>query len=243
MDVLVALGTSAAYFYSVYEALKTIGNPGYDPHLYFETSAILITLILFGKYLETSAKGKTSHAISKLLHLQAREARILRDGEEVMIPIEDVVVGDNLIVKPGEKIPIDDIVIKGTTAVDESMTIEASIPTEKAEQAQLNGATIHKSDAIQIVAKKVGTDTALASIVQAVVDAQGSKAPIQRMTDIISGYFVPIVVGIAVITFIVCITLVTPGNLEFFLSALIAVLIIVCPSALDYSSSYMISVG
>jgi len=243
MDVLVALGTSAAYFYSVYEALKTIGNPGYDPHLYFETSAILITLILFGKYLETSAKGKTSHAISKLLHLQAREARILRNGEEVMIPIEDVVVGDNLIVKPGEKIPVDGIVVKGTTAVDESMITGESIPIEKGEQAQVIGATINKNGAIQVEATKVGKDTALASIVQAVENAQGSKAPIQRMADIISGYFVPIVVVIAVITFIVWITLVTPGNLEFALTASIAVLVIACPCALGLATPTSIMVG
>jgi len=121
MDVLVALGTSAAYFYSLYEALKTIGNPGYMPHLYFETSAVLITLILFGKYLEARAKNQTTNALSSLLSLQAKEARIIRNGEEIMIPVDEVVVGDRIIVKPGEKIPVDGRLVKGKTSVDESM--------------------------------------------------------------------------------------------------------------------------
>src|SRR5699024_9409679 len=121
MDVLIALGTSAAYFYSLYESIKTIPNPAYEPHLYFETSVILITLILFGKYLESNAKGRTTEAISKLLQLQAKEARVLRNGEEVMIPLEEVVVTDRLIIKPGEKIPVDGVVVRGTTLIDESM--------------------------------------------------------------------------------------------------------------------------
>src|SRR5690625_5049029 len=214
MDVLVALGTSAAYFYSLYEAIRTIGNISYEPHLYFETSAILITLILFGKYLETNAKSRTTAAISELLNLQAREARVLRNGKEVLIPIEEVVVKDRLIVKPGEKIPVDGIVVKGRTSVDESMLTGESIPIEKDIESSVIGATINKNGTIEMEATKVGKDTALASIVQAVEDAQGSKAPIQRLADVISGYFVPIVVGIAILTFIVWITLVTPGSLE-----------------------------
>src|SRR5699024_10727918 len=142
MDVLVALGTSAAYFYSVYEAIKTIGNQGYDPHLYFEPSAILITLILFGKYLEASAKGTTTMAISKLLNLQAKQARVIRNGEEMMIPIEDVTVSDRLVVKPGEKIPVDGVVVKGRTAVDESMITGESIPIEKDQDANVIGSTM-----------------------------------------------------------------------------------------------------
>ncbi|MFC0302119.1 heavy metal translocating P-type ATPase [Virgibacillus soli] len=243
MDVLVALGTSAAYFYSLYEAVQTIGNAGYMPHLYFETSAILITLILFGKYLETSAKSKTTQAISKLLNLQAKEARILRDGKEQMIPIEQVTVGDHLIVKPGEKIPVDGIVKKGRTSVDESMITGESIPIEKATDSAVIGATINKNGTIEMEATKVGKDTALASIVQAVEDAQGSKAPIQRLADVISGYFVPIVVGIALITFIVWITLVAPGNFETSLVAAIAVLVIACPCALGLATPTSIMVG
>ncbi|HLR22945.1 MAG TPA: heavy metal translocating P-type ATPase [Pseudogracilibacillus sp.] len=243
MDVLVALGTSAAYFYSLYEAIKTIGNPGYDPHLYFETSAILITLILFGKYLEASAKGKTTMAISKLLNLQAKQARVIRNGEEMMIPIEDVTVSDRLVVKPGEKIPVDGVVVKGRTAVDESMITGESIPIEKDQDANVIGSTMNKNGTIEMEATKVGKDTALASIVQAVEDAQGSKAPIQRLADVISGYFVPIVVGIAVLTFIIWITLVEPGNFEPSLVAAIAVLVIACPCALGLATPTSIMVG
>src|SRR5699024_5573041 len=136
---------SAAYFYSLYEAIKTIGNVGYTPHLYFETSAILITLILFGKYLETNAKSKTTLAISKLLNLQTKEARVIRDGKEVMIPIEELVVADRLIVKLGEKIPVDGIVVKGRTSVDESMITGESIPIEKNIESTIIGATINKN--------------------------------------------------------------------------------------------------
>ena len=243
MDVLVTLGTSAAYFYSVYEAYKTIGNPVYVPHLYFETSAILITLILFGKYLETSAKSRTTVAISKLLNLQVKQARVIRDGEEVMIPIEDVIVGDLIMVKPGEKIPVDGIVVKGRTAVDESMITGESIPIEKDIEANVIGSTLNKNGTIEMKATRVGKDTALASIVKAVEDAQGSKAPIQRLADVISGYFVPIVVGIAFVTYIIWLVFVTPGNIETSLIAAIAVLVIACPCALGLATPTSIMVG
>lgn len=243
MDVLVALGTSAAYFYSLYEAFKTIGNPGYMPHLYFETSAILITLILFGKYLETSAKSRTTLAISKLLNLQVKQARVIRNGVEVMMPIEDVIVGDRIVVKPGEKIPVDGMVVKGRTSVDESMITGESIPIEKSVQADLIGSTMNKNGSIEMEATKVGKDTALASIVKAVEDAQGSKAPIQRLADVISSYFVPIVVGIAMLTFIVWITLVSQGDFESALIASIAVLVIACPCALGLATPTSIMVG
>src|SRR5699024_8845743 len=238
-----ALGTSAAYFYSLYEAFRTIGNPGYEPHLYFETSAILITLILFGKYLEMNAKGKTTEAISKLLDLQAKQARVRRDGVEVMVHLEEVVVGDTLVVKSGEKIPVDGTVLKGRTAVDESMITGESIPVEKEDGSSVIGATLNKNGSIEVEATKVGKDTALASIVKAVEDAQGSKAPIQRMADVISGYFVPIVVGIAIVTFIVWITVVAPGNFELALTASIAVLVIACPCALGLATPTSIMVG
>ncbi|MFD1849406.1 heavy metal translocating P-type ATPase [Oceanobacillus bengalensis] len=243
MDVLVALGTSAAYFYSLYEAFKTIGNPEYMPHLYFETSAVLITLILFGKYLETRAKSQTTNALSKLLNLQAKEARVIRDGKELMIPVEEVVVGDCLIVKPGEKIPVDGMVVKGRTSVDESMLTGESIPIEKGSGAKLIGSTINKNGSIEMEATKVGKDTALASIVKVVEEAQGSKAPIQRLADVISGYFVPIVVGIAILTFIIWITLVQPGQMESALVASIAVLVIACPCALGLATPTSIMVG
>ena len=243
MDVLVALGTSAAYFYSLYEAFKTIGNSSYIPHLYFETSAILITLILFGKYLESRAKSQTTNAITELLNLQAKEARVLRDGKEVMIPVEEVVVGDHLIVKPGEKIPVDGIVVKGRTSVDESMLTGESIPIEKNPGANVIGATMNKNGSIEIEATKVGKDTALASIIKVVEEAQGSKAPIQRLADVISGYFVPIVIGIAILTFIIWIFFVQPGQLEPALIAAIAVLVIACPCALGLATPTSIMVG
>lgn len=243
MDVLVAMGTSAAYFYSLYEALKTIGNPAYTPHLYFETSAVLITLILFGTYLEVRAKTQTKTAIAELLNLQAKEARIIRNGEEVMIPVEDVQAGDLLVVKPGEKIPVDGRIVKGRTSVDESMLTGESIPVEKHAEEAVIGATMNINGAIEMEATKVGKDTALASIVQAVEDAQGSKAPIQRMADVISGYFVPIVVGIAALTFIVWISFVQPGQFEPALIASIAVLVIACPCALGLATPTSIMVG
>src|SRR5699024_3501395 len=229
MDVLVALGTSAAYFYSLYESFKTIGNPANEPHLYFETSAVLITLILFGKYLEARAKNQTTNALSSLLNLQAKEARVIRDGEEMMISVADVVVEVRLVAKPGQKEREAGRAVKGRPSVDESMLTGESIPIEKDIDATVIGSTINKNGTIEMEATKVGKDTALASIVKVVEDAQGSKAPIQRLADVISGYFVPIVVGIAILTFIVWISFVQPGQYEPALVASIAVLVIACP--------------
>ncbi|WP_275422252.1 heavy metal translocating P-type ATPase [Macrococcus brunensis] len=243
MDVLVALGTSAAFFYSLYESLKTIWHSEHEPHLYFETSAVLITLILFGKYLEARAKSQTTRALSSLLSLQAKEARVIRNHEEVMIPIEEVQVGDTLVVKPGEKIPVDGIVLKGYTAVDESMLTGESIPVEKIAEDTVIGATLNKNGYITMHATKVGRDTALQSIVKVVEQAQGSKAPIQRMADVISGYFVTIVIGIAALTFLIWILFVTPGTFEPALVASIAVLVIACPCALGLATPTSIMVG
>ncbi|MBC9874483.1 heavy metal translocating P-type ATPase [Macrococcoides bohemicum] len=243
MDVLVALGTSAAFFYSVYEGLQTINNPDYMPHLYFETSAVLITLILFGKYLEARAKSQTTHALSSLLNLQAKEARVIRDNKEIMIPVEDVIVGDTLIIKPGEKVPVDGEIIKGHTSIDESMLTGESIPVEKTIGANVFGATMNNNGSITIRATKVGRDTALQSIVKIVEQAQGSKAPIQRLADIIAGYFVPVVIGIAIITFIIWMIFVTPGQFEPALVAAIAVLVIACPCALGLATPTSIMVG
>ncbi|MEB7788715.1 heavy metal translocating P-type ATPase [Staphylococcus equorum] len=243
MDVLVALGTSAAYFYSLYEMIKWLNLTNYTPHLYFETSAVLITLILFGKYLETRAKTQTTNALSELLNLQAKEARLLRNQEELMIPLNEVVQGDHLIIKPGEKIPVDGKVIKGTTSIDESMLTGESIPIEKVQNDNVIGSTMNKNGSITVEATKVGKDTALASIIKVVEEAQGSKAPIQRLADIISGYFVPIVVGIALLTFIVWITLVQTGQFEPALVAAIAVLVIACPCALGLATPTSIMVG
>lgn len=243
MDVLVAMGTSAAYFYSVYEMTKWMGDSSYHPHLYFETSALIITLILFGKYLEHRAKSRTTTAISKLLDMQAKQARVVRDGDEMMIPVEDVIVGDRIVVKPGEKIPVDGTVVKGRTAIDESMITGESIPIEKEAESAVVGSTLNVNGTIEFEATRVGRDTALASIIKVVEEAQGQKAPIQRMADIISGYFVPIVVGIAIITFLAWYFLVQPGNIEPALVASIAVLVIACPCALGLATPTSIMVG
>ncbi|MFC0238549.1 heavy metal translocating P-type ATPase [Fictibacillus phosphorivorans] len=243
MDVLVALGTSAAFFYSVVQAFKTLGNPDYMPQLYFETSAVLITLILVGKYFETLAKGRTTEAISKLLNLQAKEATVIRDGKEERIPLDQVVVGDMLLIKPGEKIPVDGTVLSGNSSVDESMITGEAIPVEKTEGETVIGATINKNGTLRMEAKKVGKETALAGIIKIVEEAQGSKAPIQRMADYISGIFVPIVVGIAIMAFTVWYFLVDPGNLPQALEVSIAILVIACPCALGLATPTSIMVG
>ncbi|CAM5194350.1 Copper-exporting P-type ATPase OS=Ureibacillus acetophenoni OX=614649 GN=SAMN05877842_11437 PE=3 SV=1 [Ureibacillus acetophenoni] len=242
MDVLVVMGTSAAYFYSLYLAIITYGH-GHPPDLYFETSAVLITLILLGKLFEARAKGRSSEAIKKLMGLQAKTAVVERNGEELEIPLEEVVIGDTILVKPGEKIPVDGEVIEGNTAVDESMLTGESIPVDKEIGSSLYGSTINKNGFIKMKATKVGRDTALAQIIKVVEDAQGSKAPIQRLADKISGIFVPIVIGIAIITFIVWITIVSPGNFTPALEALIAVLVIACPCALGLATPTSIMAG
>ncbi|WP_414045064.1 heavy metal translocating P-type ATPase [Macrococcus equi] len=243
MDVLVALGTSAAFFYSVYEGLKTIKHPDYVPHLYFETSAVLITLILLGKYLEARAKSQTTNALSALINLQAKEARVVRETQEVMIPVEEVIIGDILIIKPGEKIPVDGVIIAGRTSIDEAMLTGESIPVEKSTGDDVIGATMNKNGSVKIEATKVGRDTALQSIVKIVEEAQGSKAPIQRLADIIAGYFVPIVILIAIITFALWMIFISPGQFESALVAAIAVLVIACPCALGLATPTSIMVG
>jgi len=241
MDVLVAMGTSAAYIYSFANTFFTEGM------LYYETSAVLITLILLGKLLEAVAKGKTSEAIKALMNLQARTAVVIREGKEVEIPVEEVEIGDIVIVKPGEKIPVDGIVIEGTSAVDESMLTGESIPVDKKIGDEVIGATINKQGSFKFKATKVGKDTALAQIIKIVEEAQGSKAPIQRFADVISGYFVPAVVVIAVITFLVWYFLLEPkAGFDAFSWALInftAVLVIACPCALGLATPTSIMVG
>lgn len=242
MDVLVVLGTSAAYFYSVYQAIITAGEH-HAANLYFETSAVLITLILLGKLFEAKAKGRSSEAIKKLMGLQAKTALVIRDGAELVIPIEEVLVGDTILVKPGEKIPVDGEVIAGNSAVDESMLTGESIPVDKVTGDSLFGSTINKNGSIKMKATKIGRDTALAQIIKVVEDAQGSKAPIQRLADKISGIFVPIVVGIAIVTFLVWFLVVEPGEVTPALEALIAVLVIACPCALGLATPTSIMAG
>jgi len=245
MDVLVALGTSAAYFYSVYLTIQSLGmgTMEHTVEMYYETSSMLITLILVGKWFEALAKGRSSEAIKSLMGLQAKTALVVRDGEEVSIPIEEVMVGDVIIVKPGDKIPVDGQVIQGQSSVDESMLTGESIPIEKQVGDKVIGATLNKNGVLRIEATKIGKDTTLAQIIHVVEAAQGSKAPIQRIADVISGIFVPIVVGIAVITFIVWYFIVEPSQFASALEKAIAVLVIACPCALGLATPTSIMAG
>jgi Cu+-exporting ATPase len=246
MDVLVALGTSAAFFYSLYVTVQTLSASGHGAHeaeLYYETSAVLITLIVLGKLLEALAKGRSSEAIKTLMGLQAQTAIVIRDGSEQRVSIEDVVVGDVLIVKPGEKIPADGIVLDGASTVDESMLTGESMPIEKRQGDALIGATINKNGALRMQAEKVGKQTALAQIIRVVEEAQSSKAPIQRVADRISGIFVPIVTALAVIAFVVWYLFIEPGDMGNALEKAIAVLVIACPCALGLATPTSIMAG
>lgn len=243
MDVLVALGTSAAYFYSLYMAIQSIGTGAHMIELYFETSAVLITLILLGKLFEAKAKGRSSEAIRKLMGLQAKTAVVIRYGEEMTIPVDEVRPGDIVYVKPGEKVPVDGVVLEGQSAVDESMLTGESIPVDKTVGDTVIGATLNKNGFLQIQATKVGKETALAQIIRVVEEAQGSKAPIQRLADSISGVFVPVVVGIAVLTFVIWYWFVSPGDFASALEKGIAVLVIACPCALGLATPTSIMAG
>lgn len=243
MDVLVALGTAAAYFYSLYGMIRSVIQPTFMPELYFETSVLIVTLILLGKLFEARAKGRTTVAIKSLLNLQAREATVIKEGEHVKIPVEDVQVGDVLLVRPGEKIPVDGSIIEGKSTVDESMITGESLPVSKQVGDDVIGATLNKNGIMTMKAEKVGKDTALAGIVKIVKEAQGSKAPIQRLADVISGVFVPIVVVIAILTFLIWIVFVNPGNWPHALDAAIAVLVIACPCSLGLATPTSIMVG
>ncbi|MBA4494885.1 heavy metal translocating P-type ATPase [Paenactinomyces guangxiensis] len=244
MDVLVALGTSAAYFYSLYLTVaSTAQGAHHRVELYYETSAVLITLIILGKLFEARAKGRSSEAIKKLMGLQAKTALVIRDGLEQNVPVEAVTAGDLLIVKPGEKIPVDGEVTEGVSAVDESMLTGESIPVEKRVGDTVIGATINKNGRLVMKATKVGKETALAQIIKVVEEAQGSKAPIQRIADKISGVFVPIVVGIAVVTFFIWFLAVDPGKFAEALEKAIAVLVIACPCALGLATPTSIMAG
>lgn len=246
MDVLVALGTSAAYFYSLYLTIDWYakgGNLHHGPNMYYETSAILITLVIMGKLFEVLAKGRTSEAIKSLMGLQAKTARVIRDGQELTIPVEEVIAGDIVMVRPGEKIPVDGNVIEGESSVDESMLTGESLPVEKKSGDAVIGATLNKNGVLRVQATKVGKETALAQIIKVVEEAQGSKAPIQRVADVISGIFVPIVVGIAIAAFLVWYFFVTPGNFAEALEKAIAILVIACPCALGLATPTSIMAG
>lgn len=238
MNVLVALGTSAAYFYSLHLVLNQ-ANAG----LYFETSAVLITLIVLGKFLEASAKGRTTQAIKSLMGLQAKTAILLRNDVEVEVPVEEVDVGDMVLIKPGEKIPVDGTILEGSTSVDESMMTGESIPVEKSQGDSVIGSCINKNGFIKIRASKVGKDTLLSQIVKVVEEAQGAKAPIQRFADKISGIFVPVVLVIAALTFAVWYLWLEPGLFSAAFEKAIAVLVIACPCALGLATPTSIMVG
>ena len=241
MDVLVALGTSAAYFFSLYNGFLKPMTHGEMPHLYFEASAIIITLVLLGKMLEAVAKGRTSEAIKRLIGLQPKTARVTRDGREVDIPIAEVQVGDVVSVRPGEKIPADGELVEGSSAVDESMITGESIPVEKNAGDAVIGATINKLGAFRFRATKVGKDTVLSQIIRVVEEAQGSKAPIQRLVDKVAGIFIPSVLGVAALTFLIW--LVVFGNLPMGLISAVAVLVIACPCAMGLATPTAIMVG
>lgn len=235
MDVLIALGTSAAYIYSL---ITTFLVPG---HVYYETAAVIITLIVLGKYLEARAKGRTSEAIRKLMDLNPKTARVLRDGEEVEVPAGAVQVGDRVVVRPGERIPVDGIVVEGHSSVDESMLTGESVPVEKGIGSEVIGATINQEGRLIVEASRVGADTVLAQIVRVVQEAQGSKAPVQHLADKVAGIFVPVVVGIACLTFVSWMLAGKGFSAAFFPT--VAVLVIACPCALGLATPTAVMVG
>ena len=239
MDTLIALGTSAAYIYSL---LAIISSETFGKHVYFDTAALIISIILLGRYLEARAKGRTSEAIRKLIGLQAKTARVLVAGREVEVPVEEVAVGDIVVVRPGEKMPVDGIVTEGTSTVDESMLTGESMPVDKKEGDSVVGATINKNGFLKFQATKVGKDTVLAQIIRLVERTQGSKAPIQRLADSVAGVFVPVVIGIAVLTFLVW-YFIGGESFTFALTAFISVLVIACPCALGLATPTAIMVG
>jgi P-type Cu+ transporter len=245
MNTLIAVGTSVAYFYSLIAVIfpSLFATGVLEPHLYFDTSAMIITLILLGRFLEARAKGQTSEAIKKLIGMQPKTALVIREGEQREIPVDDVRVGDLILVRPGERIPVDGIVREGYSSVDESMITGESIPVEKKVGAEVIGATINKTGSFQFEATKVGKDTMLAHIVRMVEEAQGSKAPIQRLADVIASYFVPAVIGIAIVTFIVWYFVGPAPSLTFAFLNLVAVLVIACPCALGLATPTAIMVG
>jgi len=235
MDVLVSMGTSAAYFYSLYNLIRGVHE------YYFEASAVVITLVLLGKTFEAIAKGKTSEAIKKLMGLQPKTARVIKDGIEVDTPIEKLEIGDIILVRPGEKVPVDGIIVEGNSSLDESMITGESIPVDKSVDDTVIGATINKFGSFKFKATKIGKDTVLSQIIKLVEDAQGSKAPVQRLADKISGIFVPIVVGIAFLTFLG--HYFVGGSFNSGLINAVAVLVIACPCALGLATPTAIMVG
>ncbi len=245
MNTLIAVGTSVAYFYSMIAVLfpGLFATGVVELHLYFDTSAAIIALILLGRFLEARARGQTSEAIKKLIGMQPKTALVIREGKEREIPVEEDQVGDLILVRPGERVPVDGIVRQGYSSVDESMITGESIPVEKKVGDEVIGATINKTGSLQFEATKVGKDTMLAHIVRMVEEAQGSKAPIQRLVDVIASYFVPAVIGIAIVTFVVWYFVGPAPALTFAFLNFVAVLVIACPCALGLATPTAIMVG
>ena len=243
MDTLVALGTGTAFLYSLaISILIWSGNAGYGMNdLYYEVAGLLIVFILLGRYLEAVAKGRTSASIRKLLELQPKTALVVRDGNELEVPVDEVLVGDEVVLKPGSVVPVDGVVIEGSSSIDQSLLTGESIPVDKAAGDEVIAGTINKDGWLKFKATKVGADTALAQIIRLVEEAQGSKAPVQRLADKVSAYFVPIVLAIGVITFLAW--YLSGSDLAFSLTAFIAVVIVACPCALGLATPTAVIVG
>ncbi|MDM3845931.1 MAG: heavy metal translocating P-type ATPase [Aphanizomenon gracile PMC638.10] len=243
MDTLIALGTGTAYFYSLFVTLfpDLLISQGLEIHVYYEVAAIVVTLILLGRFFEHRARGKTSEAIHKLMGMQAKTARVMRDGLEMDIPINEVIVNDLILVRPGEKIPVDGKVIDGISTVDEAMVTGESVAVRKQPGDEVIGATINKTGSFKFKATRVGKDTFLAQIVKLVQEAQGSKAPIQRLADQVTGWFVPTVILIAIFTFIIWFSI--TGNFTLAMMTMVGVLIIACPCALGLATPTSVMVG
>ncbi len=243
MNTLISLGTNIAFFYSLWVTI----NPNYfitqglSAEVYYEASAMIVTLTLLGRWLENRAKGATSSAIRALMGLQAKTARVVRDGGEIDIPIDRVAIADIVVVRPGEKIPVDGEVVSGYSTVDESMLTGESFPVTKQIGDEVVGATLNKMGSFQFRATKIGKDTALAQIVKLVQQAQNCKAPIQKLADRITSWFVPAIIAIAITTFVVWF-LVT-GNFTLSIVAMVSVLIIACPCALGLATPTSVTVG
>ncbi len=245
MNTLISIGTNSAYIYSVAATFmpRLFFEGGITPHVYFDTSATIITLILFGRLLEARAKGRTSEAIRKLLGMQAKKATVIRDDKESILPVEEVMVGDIVIVRPGERIPVDGDVIDGYSTVDESMLTGESLPVEKSEGHKVFGGTVNKAGSFRMRALKIGSETALSQIIRLVEEAQGSKAPIQRVADRVASVFVPVVIVVAIITFSAWMFFMPGESFAIALMNFIAVLIIACPCALGLATPTAIMVG
>lgn len=243
MNTLIALGTGAAWLYSSVAILAPHIFPEGTAEPFYDVAAVVIALVVLGQALELRAKGRTSEAIKKLMGLQAKTARVIRDGKEQDIPVEEVLVGDIVLVRPGEKVPVDGVISEGSSAVDESMLTGESLPVEKKVGDEVIGATLNKTGSFKFEATKVGKDTALAQIVRMVEEAQGSKAPIQRLVDVVSGYFVPAVMIIAVLTFVAWFDFGPEPRLTYALVTAVTVLIIACPCALGLATPISLMVG